>query len=512
MNEGHTRLSLRLQYHIDDTLTARGGRVKDDGPMAKRNSNEGYADVLIGPQHGDEGKGRFIDALAANYDWVARYNGGPNAGHTIEANGHRLALHQVPSGVNYPDKKLYIGAQCVVNLEKLCQEIDELEAAGLDILHRLRIAAQASVIQPGHIIRDVQTMKSVGTTGNGIGATYADQALRVNNGRRLDVRLGELRMNPKEAFAMIRKNLEVEIETHNLTHTDIEGCIRKLEAAFDRIKHCIEKDPLLLCREIRAGMRVLLEGAQAYGLDRLHGVTPDVTSSSTGVAVAFDSTEIPVDYKRNAYAVAKLIPTRVGSGPFPTEYGGERSEEYCMTDDGKKYTKDVEWSMHGHRFHELLRSEDPLDLGIAVRMAGNEYGASTGRPRRPGALDLMQLSRTIEANGIDGIYLTKADCLNIFAQTREKIISIGTGYRINGDSIPYVPTTKEELQQVKPVIESFPSFAENISEARSIDELPPALRLLLAVIRERLDTPILAIGVGPRREQVVQWNGAIHRA
>src|SRR3989338_8562784 len=132
--------------------------------MAKRSPSDGCADVVIGLQHGDEGKGRFIDGMAENYDWIARYNGGANAGHTVEANGHRLALHQIPSGVNHPDKKLYIGSQCVVNLEKLCNEIDEVERARLSVKDRLRISSQASVVQPSHILQDKATMAAIGTT------------------------------------------------------------------------------------------------------------------------------------------------------------------------------------------------------------------------------------------------------------------------------------------------------------------------------------------------------------
>lgn len=492
---------------------------------------QGYADVVIGLQHGDEGKGRFIDELAQGYDWITRYNGGPNAGHTIEANGHRLALHQIPSGVNYPDKKLYIGAGCVVNIEKLCAEIDEVQSVGCQVMHRLRVAAQASVIQPGHIVRDLATMQSVGTTGNGIGATYSDKAARVAGCRQLDIRMGELLTNTEWAFAAIRRNFEVSLEQvpeddtttisllrsvlHPegrekegvLTTEEVTQCMEHLRGCFERIKSCIEKDPSMLRREIRNGMRALFEGAQSYWLSLTHGITPDVTASDPGVAAAFNSLNVPVDYKRRAYGVAKLIPTRVGHGPFPTEFGGLRSEAHCMAERGKKNRQGVERELFGNLIPDLLQSQDDLDVGIALRIIGNEYGASTGRPRRPGRLDLVNLCDAVESNGLDGLYLTKADCLRDFARTHDSLIHVATGYKLNGDFLTYVPTTKTELQQVQPLFTPFPAFEKDVSLARTEGELPSELLCLLGAIRQQLGCSIIGLGVGPRREQVVHLNG-----
>lgn len=475
--------------------------------MAQRAATEGHADVVIGLQHGDEGKGRFVDAMAAGYDLVARYNGGANAGHTYMINGHHYAGHQVPSGVNHPHIKLYIGAGCVVNMEKLCSELDEIEAAGLEVLPRLRIAGQASVIQPGHIVRDLATMQAIGTTGNGIGAAYADKPSRIEMDRLLDVRMGELLVDTDAAFRAIQRNLETELERYNVQGCDVKGTMHRLRICFERIKTCIERDPEILCKEIHRGMVALFEGAQSYWLSNTHGATPYVTGSDATVSAAFNSLNVPVDYKGKAYGVAKLIPSRVGAGPFPTEFGGSRSETYCTMEGGKRYTKDVERELYGHRIHELLQSDDDLDVGIALRIVGNEYGASTGRPRRLGKLDLMKLGSAVRSNGLDGLYLTKADRLTDFAQTHDHVIPVATGYRMNGDIITHVPTTTYELHRVSPIIEDFPAFTEDISETRTIDDLPEELLLLLSALRDRLDCAILSVGVGPRRDQVVHLNG-----
>ncbi|MBI5793908.1 adenylosuccinate synthetase [Candidatus Uhrbacteria bacterium] len=471
--------------------------------MARRFPGDGYADVLIGLQHGDEGKGRFVDGLADLYDIFVRYNGGANAGHTVVVHGKSLALHQIPSGVHQLNKKLFIASQCVVNLEKLCAEIDEVEKAGLPVLGRLRISSQASVIQPGHIIQDQITMGAVGTTGNGIGAAYAAQALRMNLDRRLDIRLGDLLHDTERSFEMIKQNLEADIQQYGIPGFDVEGTMNRLRQCFERVRGCIDTDPLYLIKEIRGGMRILLEGAQAFGLDKTSGVTPDVTSSNTGVQAAFLSAGIPVEFKRYAYGVAKLIPSRVGHGPFVSEFGGGRSERHCMEDAGKRHTRDVESQLFGNRIHELLQSDDPLEVGIALRMIGGEYGASTGRPRRIGMLDLMQLKFAIALNGIDGIFLTKADQLVHFSKTRPNLIPTVYSYSMNGERIASMPTTKSALQLATPNVRYYPSFPQDISLIRDPGDLPNELRNVLAEVEDSVEARILAVGVGPGRDQVV---------
>ncbi len=481
-------------------------------PTKQFGPHEGYADVVIGMQHGDEGKGRFVDGLAENYDWVARYNGGQNAGHTVKAGNVDIALNLIPSGVIHPDKKLFIGAHCVVDPVGLMKEIQMVETHGLSVRNRLRISPQASVVQPAHILRDIHSIKGkVGTTGKGIGPAYAWQAMRVEDDRQLDIRLGDLVHNYEWALDMIKRNLEAEMQKLNISGADydVAAAMAKLQQATADIAKLVDFDPLLLQKEIRLGAKILMEGAQAFGLDRTFGVTPNVTSSNTGVAAAFVSTGIPVDYKRNAWGVAKLTPSRVGHGPFAAELGGKRSEEHCMKDGGAYFNREKERELYGDRVRELLASKDPLEVGIAMRILGGEYGATTGRPRRMGMPDLMQLEYAVKANGLNGIYLTKGDRLADFAGTHDRAIPVVTGYRIGDSVIEYVPTTDQELSAVQPIITYIDAFQGDISHVREDKDLPPQLLRVLKMTRARLGIDILEVGVGPRREQVVKMNGAL---
>lgn len=473
-------------------------------------SDKGYADIVIGMQHGDEGKGRFVDGLAEGYDWVVRYNGGANAGHTVKANGVSIALNAIPSGVVHPDKKLFIGAHCVVDPVGLCTEIGRVEAANLSVRDRLRISPQASVVQPAHILRDCKTIKAkVGTTGKGIGPAYAWQAMRVEDNRQLDIRMGDLVHSHQWALDMIRSNLEAEMEKLNISGADfdVEKAMEDLARCVEQIENMVEFDPLLLVKEIRNKAKILMEGAQAFALDRTYGVTPNVTASNTGVAAAFVSTGIPVDYKRHAYGVAKLIPSRVGHGKFVPEFGGDKSERHAMKDGGNYWTKEREEKEFGSRLKELIASNCPLDVGIGLRMKGGEYGATTGRPRRIGMLDEMQLKYAIEPNGLDGIYLTKGDCLADFAGTHDRMIPVVTGYSIGKKQIEYVPTTDAELRTVGPIVEKYEAFDQDISHVRNTADLPPQLLTFLRDLRQRLGTELIAMGVGPDRQQVVELKG-----
>lgn len=475
--------------------------------MVKRTSSDGFADIVIGLQHGDEGKGRFVDNLAGNYNWNVRYNGGPNAGHTVEANGIKLALHQIPSGVNHPNQKLYIGSQCVVNLVKLLREIREVEAAGLSVRDRLYISSQASVIQPSHILQDQITMGSVGTTGNGIGVTYGMQSFRVaKEGRRLDVRLGELLSDTEAAFEIIRLNLAIAQEEYDLP-INTEPMMQELRLAFEELKDNIDCDPERLMQEVRRGAKVLLEGAQAFGLDKTFGVTPNITASNTGVAAAFLSSGIPVDFKRHAYGVAKLTPSRVGYGPFVTELGGKESEEYCMEDGGKNHSKEWEIANFGSQLNELFASSNEFDVGVATRIDGNEYGASTGRPRRMGDFDIPFLRYGINLNGLDGVFLTKGDKLSVHHKRNGRSIRMATGYQLDGRDIAYVPTTDADLRRVVPVYSHFDGFKEDISGAREVGHLPDPLKRTLREIQNQIGCDILELGVGPERDQRVTFNG-----
>lgn len=467
--------------------------------------------MIIGMQYGDEGKGRFVDGMAHAYDIVARFNGGPNAGHTVEANGRTLKLHQIPSGVNYPDKKLYIASECVVNPIKLYEEMAEVEATGLSVAPRLHISPQASVIQPGHILRDIATMKSVGTTMNGIGPTYADRASRVEGSRQLDIRMGELLNNTQRAFAIVRQNLEVEAQKYKdalqCDGIDIEKEMARFIAACEMLLPCIDIDPEYLRKQLAKKMRILLEGAQAFGLDKTYGITPEITSSNTTVAAAFHSTGIPIEQKGKAFGVAKLIPSRVGFGPFITEFGGEKSEIHCMADGGKQHTHREERRSLGYGGIEQMLAGDDFEMGIALRMLGHEYGASTGRPRRIGALDVQQLAYAQSVNNLDGIFVTKADQLVHFARTRHKAIPVGIAYTQDNKIISHMPTTKAECVRTEAFMEHVAPFTQDLGDTREWSNLPTELREMLQRVSDIIRCEILSVGVGPKREQVVHRNG-----
>jgi adenylosuccinate synthase len=445
----------------------------------------GYSDVLVGLQYGDEGKARVIDTLASGYDVIARFNGGSNAGHTVEAKGKRVALHQVPSGIFYKDKILYIGSGCVVNPARLVAEIEEIEAMGVSLDRRLHISSHASLVQPHHVALDKLTGGALGTTGQGIGPVYADRALRLK-----DIQVGRLVSNSDGVFDAVKKNIHESLDDNvkKFSFRDVIASfdpvlVETFEDAAAKIVQYVEPDPLFLTKLVKdKGKRVLFEGAQSVMLDVVKGSVPFVTSSSTVAGAAYVGGDLPPKFHRKTIGVAKVIMSRVGSGPFPSEFGGARSETYCRDAtkaDEMKRDADV-----------LIASEDPLEVGIALRKIGGEYGATTLRPRRIGAFDLVQLTRTVEANGVDVVYLNKCDLLRDYSRTLLGTMPLVTGYSPKG-----VKT------------EQLPCFKEDISSIRSASALPVELTRFLTRIERTTHSPIGGIGVGPRREQFVPMNG-----
>lgn len=478
----------------------------------------GRADKFMGLEWGDEGKGRFVDLVADRYDIVARHNGGPNAGHSIQANGHEIGLHQVPSGVCYPGKKLYIASGCVVDMPLLLQEIREIEdRAHMEVRSRLRISAQASIIQPHHILMDKAMMGSVGTTGKGIGPAYGSQGLRVDGDRRVDIRIGELLDDEEESFSIIERNLRAEIERlrsqcltddkeriAQLTNAfDVETKMNELRLAFSHLRPLIDQDARYLLKQMRKGMMVLLEGAQAFGLDKTYGAPPYVTSSNVGVGAALNSTGIPPEYMRHTYGVAKLTPSRVGYGPFVGELGGKQSEDHCMADEGKKHTREVERVLYGNHLDDMLASGDPLQTGIAIRIKTGEYGVTSGRARRLGVSDFRHLEAAADINGIRGLFLSKLDVLQLYSQTKDKSVPFVSGYELDGHEIDYVPTSANALGKVTPVYTHMQAFGDDLSNIRDRSQLPTEALAMIEKIEEQTGVPVLGVGVGPKREQYV---------
>lgn len=464
-------------------------------------SKPGYSDVVLGTQYGDEGKARIVDELAKNYDIVARFNGGANAGHTIVKNGQKVALHQVPSGIFHEEKELFIGSGCVVNVEKLAKEIDTLEALGFKLRGRLHISSQAGLIQAHHILLDGHIGKSVGTTRNGIGPAYADRALRMWGDRLLNIRLCDFLNDRDLTLKQMAANYEASCKALGINEEAIN--FDELARSFEKIVPYIELNPLFLPKKLEDGSRVIFEGAQAFMLDVNKGSVPFVTSSPTSAAAAYLGGDLAPNHHGTTFGIAKALMSRVGHGPFPSEFGGAQSEEYCMSfnsDGSPLHPKEFEET---EDLEKMLSSADPFELGKALRRISAEYGTVTKRPRRVGVLDLVQLSYAIRMNGIAGLFLTKCDILQYFSKTRDGRIPLVTGYELDGQAIDYVPSSTVVYGRVKPIIEYRPAFSEDISAVRDENDLPASLRALLTEIGDRTQCKIIGIGVGPERDQFV---------
>ncbi|HEX8931682.1 MAG TPA: adenylosuccinate synthetase, partial [Patescibacteria group bacterium] len=285
---------------------------------------KGFADIVLGLQFGDEGKARVIDNLAQNYDIIARFNGGANAGHTIANEKGTVALNQIPSGIFYPQTTLYIGSGCVINLEKLATEIKKITELGINLTKRFKISSQTSIIQPHHLLLDAFLGKTVGTTKNGIGPAYADRAMRMYGEKLVNIRLGDLVDDANHFFEIIAINLN-DIQGQYDLKIDTKQTMQALRDAFTQIKPFIELDPLYMEKRVEQGAKVLFEGAQSVMLDIVKGSVPFVTSSSTIAAAAYTGGDLSPKYHRKTIGVVKAIMSRVGYGPFPSEFGGRKS-------------------------------------------------------------------------------------------------------------------------------------------------------------------------------------------
>ncbi len=424
--------------------------------------------AVVGLQWGDEGKGKVVDILAPGHAAIVRYNGGANAGHSVVVAGQRFALHLVPSGVLRPGCTSVIGNGVVVDPEQLLKELATLTERGIECSQVL-VSDRAHVVMPYHKAEDAARERAlaeslgiaaVGTTGRGIGPAYAEKVQRSSAVRMGDLlRPDWLRQRIQAALAFKRPVLErwaPEV-------TDALDEERLIETALgwgERLRERIVDTTELLHRHLEAGDRLLFEGANATLLDVDHGTYPYVTSSSASALGIAPGSGVPAQWVGRIVGIAKAYQTRVGAGPMPTEL------------------KD--------------------DIGDRIRERGREYGTTTGRPRRIGWLDLVALRYSARLNGVTEIALTLLDVLGGLDE-----IKVCTAYQINGKERTDFPPDACTLDAVTPVYETLPGFAEDLSGARSVADLPEQARAYVARIEESVGVPITMIGVGPDREQTI---------
>jgi adenylosuccinate synthase len=424
------------------------------------------ATVIVGAQWGDEGKGKIVDLLAQHSDLVCRYQGGPNAGHTIVVGDETYKIRQIPSGV-VTGKTCIIGAGCVIDPQVFLAEVDELEARGHTTLGRVHVSGNAHLIMPWHLAIDQASERrlgklQIGTTRRGIGPAYADKALRI--GIRVQDLLDPKILRQKIEVALAEKNLWLE-KVYGEQPLELGELAGRLEEHAQRIRPYLADTSLLVDRALKAGRSVLLEGGQGTLLDLDHGTYPFVTSSSTVAANAAAGVGIGPNKIDRVLGVAKAYVTRVGEGPFPTEIEGPDHDR--------------------------------------VREIGHEYGTVTGRNRRCGWLDLVALRYAVRVNGIDRLALTKLDVLSHFAE-----LPVCMRYRLrDGAETEDFPAHQSDFHAAQPVYETLPGWEEPLDACGTVDDLPDAARRYVEFVERELDVEVTLIGTGADRESVLAPHG-----
>lgn len=416
-------------------------------------------DVLLGLQWGDEGKGKVVDVLTPDYDVVARFQGGPNAGHTLEFEGEKYVLRSIPSGIFQGNKINIIGNGVVLAPDLFMEEAKALEASGHDLRSRLHISKKAHLIMPTHRILDAayeaaKGKNKVGTTGKGIGPTYTDKVSR--NG----LRVGDILENFEEKYAAHKTRHEEMLKALNYTDYDISEVEKKWMEGIEYMKQF----PLVdseheINRLLKEGKNVLCEGAQGTMLDVDFGSYPFVTSSNTICAGACVGLGVGPNKIGDVFGIIKAYCTRVGAGPFPTELFDE--------------------------------------TGAKIREIGHEYGAVTGRERRCGWIDLVALKYAIMVSGVTKLIMMKSDVLDGF-----KTVKACVAYKLkNGDVIDYFPFDISD--GVEPVYVEMEGWNQDLTKMTSEAEFPKAFKDYIAFLEKELETPISIVSVGPDREQTI---------
>ncbi|MEU6787652.1 adenylosuccinate synthase [Nonomuraea angiospora] len=419
------------------------------------------AAVLVGAQWGDEGKGKATDLLGGDVDYVVRYQGGNNAGHTVVIGDQKYALHLLPTGILSPDVVPVIGNGVVIDPGVLLSEIDGLAARGISA-ERLLISSNAHLIMPHHKALDKVTERylgkaRIGTTGRGIGPAYGDKIARM--GVRVQDLLDPGILAKKIEVALGEKN-QVLTKVYNRRGIEPTAVLDEYLAYAERLKPHIADTSLVLSKALDEGKFVLLEGGQGTLLDIDHGTYPFVTSSSPTSGGACAGAGIPPNRLTKIIGILKAYTTRVGSGPFPTE----------LTD----------------------------EVGEWLRQTGGEYGVTTGRNRRCGWFDAVIARYATRINGITDYFLTKLDVLSGLER-----IPVCVAYDVDGVRHDEIPMTQTDFHHATPIYEELPGWQEDITSAKDFDDLPPNAQAYVRALEEMSGAPISAIGVGPGRDQTV---------
>lgn len=416
-------------------------------------------DVLLGLQWGDEGKGKVVDVLTPRYDVVARFQGGPNAGHTLEFDGKKYVLRSIPSGIFQNGQINIIGNGVVLDPVLFREEAEALEKSGVDLRKVLKISKKAHLIMPTHRLLDAANERAkggakIGTTGKGIGPTYTDKISR--NG----LRLGDtLTPEFKEKYEAARNRHLAQLRAMGETPEYAELEQRWLDAIDYLRTYDIIDSEYVVNDLLRQGKRILCEGAQGTLLDVDFGSYPFVTSSNTTCAGACTGLGVAPNKIGDVYGIFKAYCTRVGSGPFPTE------------------------------LHDAT--------GKLIRDLGHEYGAVTGRERRCGWIDLVALKYAIMINGVTRLIMMKSDVLDGFDEIKACV-----AYEINGERVEEFPFSIEE-DEIKPIYVTLPGWKTDMTSFRSEDQFPQAFKDYIAFLEKELETPITIVSIGPDREQTI---------
>ncbi len=424
--------------------------------------------IVIGAQWGDEGKGKITDLLSRSADVVVRYQGGVNAGHTIVVKGQTFKLHLIPSGILYPDTKCIIGSGTVIDPQVLIAELDQIESLNIST-RNLLISETAHVTMPYHRLIDKASEErrgshKIGTTGRGIGPTYADKSERTGI-RMLDL-MNAKGLREQLEWTINSKNVILE-KLYNLPPIDAGAVIEEYLGYAERLRPHVVDTSLEIYQAIRERRNILFEGAQGTLLDLDHGTYPFVTSSNPVAGGACVGTGLGPTAIDRVIGVAKAYTTRVGEGPFPTELSGEMGEHLCSV--------------------------------------GAEFGTTTGRKRRCGWFDAVIGRYAVRINGMDCLAITKLDVLDEVEE-----IKVCVAYEIDGLRTEHFPTSSRKFAQCRPIYKTLPGWKRSTSDCRSLEDLPPQALDYLKFLAELVEVPIAIVSLGASRDQTIIVEDPIH--